>query len=53
MSDTLDREATPEEIEEVERLLKASGKTDFCWLVFDRAHSGPPELWWLHRDDPR
>jgi hypothetical protein len=29
------------------------GKTDFCWLVFDRTHSGPPELWWLHRDDPR
>src|SRR5262245_24721019 len=24
------------------------GKTDFCWLVFDRTHSGPPELWWLH-----
>jgi hypothetical protein len=29
------------------------GKTDFCWLVFDRAHSGPPTMWWLHRDDPR
>jgi hypothetical protein len=26
------------------------GKTDFCWLVFDRTHSGPPELRWLHRD---
>ena len=29
------------------------GKTDFCWLLFDRTHSGPPELWWLHRDDLR
>jgi hypothetical protein len=29
------------------------GKTDFCWLVFDRTHSGPPELLWLLRDDPR
>jgi hypothetical protein len=29
------------------------GKTDFCWRLFDRTHSGPPELWWLHRDDPR
>jgi hypothetical protein len=26
------------------------GKTDFCWLVFDRTHSGPGELWWLRRD---
>ena len=29
------------------------GKTDFCWLVFDRTHSGSPELRWLHRDGPR
>jgi hypothetical protein len=26
------------------------GKTDFAWLVFDRTHSGPPTLAWLHRD---
>jgi hypothetical protein len=26
------------------------GKMDFCWLVFDRNHSGPIELRWLHRD---
>jgi hypothetical protein len=26
------------------------GKMDFCWLVFDCTHSGPPELRWLHRD---
>jgi hypothetical protein len=26
------------------------GKTDFCWLVFDRTHTGPPTLAWLHRD---
>jgi hypothetical protein len=26
------------------------GKTDFCWLVFDRTHAGPPALGWLHRD---
>jgi hypothetical protein len=29
------------------------GKTDFCWLVLDRTHSGPPTMSWLHRDDPR
>jgi hypothetical protein len=29
------------------------GKTDFCWLVFDRTHSGLAELGWLHRDDPQ
>jgi hypothetical protein len=26
------------------------GKTDFCWSVFDRKHTGPPTLEWLHRD---
>jgi hypothetical protein len=26
------------------------GKTDFGWLVFDRTHSGPPVMRWLHRD---
>jgi hypothetical protein len=26
------------------------GKTDFAWLVFDRAHNGPPALGWLYRD---
>jgi hypothetical protein len=26
------------------------GKTDFAWLVFDRTHSGPPVMRWLHRD---
>jgi len=26
------------------------GKTDFCWLIFDRTHEGPPSLTWLHRD---
>jgi hypothetical protein len=26
------------------------GKTDFAWLVFDRAHNGPPTLGWLYRD---
>jgi len=26
------------------------GTQDFCWLVFSRAHKGPPELRWLHRD---
>jgi hypothetical protein len=31
----------------------SGGKTDFCWLVLNRTHSGPSELWWLHRDDPR
>ncbi len=29
------------------------GKTDFCWLVLDRTHSGSPTMWWLHRDGPR
>jgi hypothetical protein len=27
------------------------GTQDFCWLVWDRAHSGPPEMKWLHRDE--
>lgn len=26
------------------------GKQDFCWLVWDRAHFGPPTVGWLHRD---
>lgn len=26
------------------------GKQDFCWLVWDRAHSGPPTIDWLRRD---
>lgn len=26
------------------------GKQDFCWLVWDRAHKGPPTINWLHRD---
>ena len=26
------------------------GRTDFAWLVFNRGHSGPSELRWLHRD---
>src|SRR5262249_45335761 len=26
------------------------GRMDFAWLVFNRGHSGPPELRWLHRD---
>lgn len=28
------------------------GKQDFCWLVWDKQHNGPPELRWLHRGDP-
>jgi hypothetical protein len=28
----------------------SGGKTDFCWSVFDRTHTGPPTLEWLHRD---
>jgi hypothetical protein len=27
------------------------GKTDFCWSVFDRTHTGPCTLEWLHRDE--
>jgi hypothetical protein len=26
------------------------GKQDFCWLVWDKQHSGPPTMGWLHRD---
>jgi predicted DNA-binding transcriptional regulator AlpA len=26
------------------------GKTDFCWSVFDRTHTGSPMLGWLQRD---
>jgi hypothetical protein len=29
------------------------GKQDFCWLVFERGHVGPPELHWLHKDGGR
>lgn len=26
------------------------GKQDFCWLIWDKAHEGPPSIGWLHRD---
>jgi hypothetical protein len=26
------------------------GRVDFCWLVLNRAHVGPPTWGWLHRD---
>lgn len=26
------------------------GKQDFCWLVWDKTHVGPPSIGWLHRD---
>lgn len=26
------------------------GKQDFCWLVWDKAHTGPASIGWLHRD---
>lgn len=26
------------------------GKQDFCWLVWDRVHAGPPTIGWLRRD---
>jgi len=26
------------------------GRVDFCWLVLDRRHKGPPTFGWLHRD---
>lgn len=38
------------------------GKIDYCWLVFERGHNGPPEMGWLvwprakvaaHRADDR
>lgn len=28
------------------------GKQDFCWLVWDKAHTGPASIGWLHRDVP-
>jgi hypothetical protein len=27
------------------------GTQDFCWLVWEREHRGPPTIRWLHRDD--
>jgi hypothetical protein len=29
------------------------GKTDFCWLIFERGYTGPPEARWLFRDPSR
>ncbi len=26
------------------------GSQDFCWLVWEHGHVGPPEMHWLHRD---
>lgn len=26
------------------------GRVDFCWLVFQRGYTGPPEMSWLRRD---
>ncbi len=26
------------------------GKSDYCWLVFDHGHVGPPRMHWLRRD---
>lgn len=26
------------------------GKQDFCWLVWDKAHTGPATISWLERD---
>lgn len=26
------------------------GKQDFCWLVWDKQHTGPASIGWLHRD---
>jgi hypothetical protein len=34
----------------VEGKKPGSGQTDFCWSVFDRTHTGPSTLRWLHRD---
>lgn len=28
----------------------AGGKQDFCWLIWDKAHTGPATIGWLHRD---
>lgn len=27
------------------------GTQDFCWLVWEHGHQGPPALDWLHRDE--
>ncbi len=27
------------------------GKQDFCWLIWDRHHTGPATIGWLHRDN--
>lgn len=27
------------------------GKQDFCWLIWDKAHTGPASIGWLHRDN--
>lgn len=29
------------------------GKSDFCWLCWDHAYTGTPELKWLRRDKPQ
>lgn len=29
------------------------GTQDFCWLVWDHSHKGPPSINWLHRDSPK
>jgi hypothetical protein len=29
------------------------GRVDFCWLVLDRHHKGPPTLGWLHGDNSK
>jgi hypothetical protein len=29
------------------------GRVDFCWLVIDRRHKGPPTWGWLHRDNSK
>jgi hypothetical protein len=26
------------------------GKQDFCWLIWDKAHTAPASIGWLHRD---
>jgi len=28
------------------------GKSDYCWLVFERRYHGEPKLRWMHRDKP-
>jgi len=30
--------------------IRPGGKTDFCWLIFERGWEGPAEPDWLHRD---